>query len=143
MTEISFHFNAPDRSGYACRILRKAVRHGSSVVVTAPLAVLERFDRELWAFDAHEFIAHSWLEREAEVPASLRDTTVWLTADASVAPQHQTLLNLGDEPPLGFESFERLIEVVSAAPDDRSAGRDRWKHYARRGYRIVRHEVAE
>ena len=25
MTEVAFHFNAPDKLGYACRLLRKAV----------------------------------------------------------------------------------------------------------------------
>lgn len=143
MTEISFHFNAPDRSGYACRILRKAMRQGGSVLVTAPLATLERFDRELWAFDAHEFVAHAWLDREAEVPPSLRRSTVWLSGDASLSNRPETLLNLGDTTPVGFESFLRVIEVVSAEPDERAAGRERWKHYASRGYAIARHEAVQ
>ena len=28
MTEVDFHFNAPDKLGYACRLLRKAVANG-------------------------------------------------------------------------------------------------------------------
>ena len=38
-----------------------------------------------------------------------------------------TLLNLGDAAPRGFESFERLIEMVSTDDDDRAAARERWK----------------
>ena len=29
MTEVAFHFNAPDKLGYACRLLRKAVATGA------------------------------------------------------------------------------------------------------------------
>ena len=34
MTEVSFHFNVPDKIGHACRLLRKAVAAGARVVVT-------------------------------------------------------------------------------------------------------------
>ena len=33
MTEVSFHFNAPDKVAYACRLLRKAMNGGARVVV--------------------------------------------------------------------------------------------------------------
>ena len=36
MTEVTFHFNAPDKLGYACRLLRKAVGKGANVIVTLP-----------------------------------------------------------------------------------------------------------
>ncbi len=142
MTEISFHFNVSDRSAYACRVVRKTVRQGRSVVVTAPLATLEAFDRELWAFDAHEFVAHGWLERSQAVPSRLHASTVWLAADPTAAAYHDTLINLGDAAPIGFGSFQRMVEVVSADADDRGFARERWKHYANRGYPIARHEVA-
>ena len=142
MTEITFHFNAPDRSAHACALLRDAARKGGSVVVSGARAVLERFDRELWSFDAEAFVAHAWLEREASVPQSLRASTVWLVDDLRTADRHETLLNLHDATPSGFESFERVIEVVSLDPADRAAARERWKHYAHRGYTIVRREVA-
>ena len=35
MTEISFHFNVPDKLAYACRLLRKAVNAGNKVVVAS------------------------------------------------------------------------------------------------------------
>ena len=41
-----------------------------------------------------------------------------------------------------FETFERVLEVVSLDERDRRAARERWKAYARRGYPIRRHEVA-
>ena len=40
MTEVTFHFNAPDKTGYACRLLRKAVGTGAKVVVTGDSELL-------------------------------------------------------------------------------------------------------
>lgn len=57
-------------------------------------------------------------------------------------PHHEVLLNLGRAAPAGFESFGRLIEIVANDEADRRAGRQRWKHYAQRGYPIERHVPA-
>lgn len=147
LTEVSFHFNVPERVGYACRLLRKATRHGAQVVVTADGATLADLDQALWAFDPIEFIPHLLLRPGVAVPERMRSTPVWLaeqTADAIAATDaHGVLVNLGLDAPEGFESFERLIEIVSNDEADRGAARLRWKHYANRGYAIVRHEVGE
>ncbi|MEO8525518.1 MAG: DNA polymerase III subunit chi [Caldimonas sp.] len=141
MTEIGFHFNAPSNTGYACRLLRKAVRQKSSIAVTGPKDLLVELDRDLWALGPTEFIAHSWTSDADAVPARLHVTTVWLAPDPLAAPVHVALVNLGTAMPHGFETFERLIEVVSTDPAERMAARGRWKSYADRGYVIDRHEV--
>lgn len=143
MTEVSFHFNVPDRTEYTCRLLRKATRQGARVVVTGPAQVLAGLDRALWTFDPLEFVPHLLLRRDEAVPQRLADTPVWLLEDAATSMHHDVLLNLGHEAPSGFESFARLIEIVSIGDDDRAAARGRWKHYAGRGYDIKRHEVAQ
>jgi len=143
MTEVSFHFNVPDRLGYACRLLRKATRKGARVVVTAPAATLVQIDRALWTFDPLEFVPHVRVAPGAGVAPRLKDTPVWLVEQTADAAHHEVLLNLGLEPPIGFESFSRVIEIVSADADERASGRERWKHYAGRGYEIQRHEVSE
>ena len=142
MTEITFHFNVPVRSTYACRLLRKAVRGGAGCAVTAAPPVLARLDDELWSFDATEFLAHGWAERAAAVPPALHLSTVWLAPEPQHAPTHDALINLGDMVPIGFESFERLIELVSNDDSDRNSARVRWKSYAARGYEIRTHDVA-
>ena len=141
MTEIGFYFNAPSRSGYACRLLRQAQRQGMSLTVVGPAAVLEELDRELWSFGAAEFVPHHRIERAAEVPVALQARTIWLGESPLDAPVHDALLNLGDAPPKGFETFARLFEIVSGDDGDRAAARERWKAYAHRGYPIKRHEV--
>jgi DNA polymerase-3 subunit chi len=142
MTEISFYFNAPSRTGYACRLIRRAQRQGMTLMVAGPADLLIEFDRELWAFAGPEFVPHSAIERIAEVPAALHATTVWLGANPLAAPVHDALVNLGDETPRGFETFARVFEIVSGEEADRQAARARWKAYAHRGYPIKRHEVA-
>ncbi len=142
MTEIGFYFNAASRSGYACRLLRKAQRQGMSLAVVGNAAALDELDRELWSFDAVEFVAHQRVDRLADVPESLRARTVWLGENPLDAPVHDALLNLGDAPPRGFETFARLFEIVSGDEGDRAAARERWKAYAHRGYPIKRHEVS-
>jgi DNA polymerase-3 subunit chi len=138
VTEIAFHFNAPDKVAYACRLLRKAVASGSRVVVTAPVETLTRLDAALWTFAATEFVAHCFDPSDA---ALLALSPVVLTTDATQTPQHQVLVNLGETIPAGFERYERLIEVVSLDDTDRSGARERWKQYVHRGYALQRHDL--
>lgn len=142
MTEVQFHFNVPDRLGYACRLLRKAVRNGARVAVTAPPATLTRLDRTLWTFDAQDFVPHVLLRGAEPVAPRLRETPIWLVERAEMAAQHPVLVHLGEEPAEGFESFARLIEIVSTDAQERESARRRWKHYAGRGYAITKFEAA-
>jgi DNA polymerase-3 subunit chi len=142
MTEVSFHFNVPDALGYTCRLLRKAMRQGARVTVTGAPPTLGGLDRALWSFDPIEFVPHLLVRRGESVAPRLRATPVCLAEDLSGALHHDVLVNLGSEPPVGFESYARLIEIVTTDDDERAAARTRWKHYASRGYAIDRHEVA-
>ena len=142
MTEIAFHFNVADRNDYTCRLVRKVARSGASVVLAGPAPTLAHFDRALWTFDELEFLPHVLLQPGQPMAHRLPVVNVWLVQDASESSHHEVLVNLGAEAPAGFESFAKLIEVVTPDEDDRAAARLRWKHYASRGYAITRHEVA-
>ncbi len=142
MTEISFHFNVPDRGDYTCRLLRKALRKGAKLVVSGAPALLSTLVRELWTFDPLEFVPHLLARPGQAVAPRLLDTPVWLVADLAQAGHHDVLVNLHEVPPPGFESFARLIEIVTTDPDDRAAARQRWNYYKARGYAIEKHEVA-
>ena len=138
MTEVAFHFNAPDKLGYACRLLRKAVANGARVVVTGEPELLRKLDIELWTFSPLDFVPHC--HGATTAPAVVDASPVVLADSARAAPHHQVLVNLGATVPEGFEVFERLIEVVTVEEDDRQQARRRWKHYADRGYAITRHD---
>ena len=142
MTEISFHFNAPDKLAHACRYARKLVQGGElRLLIIAPAEVLDRLDPMLWNMAAHDFVAHCRSDSE---PALLAASPVILATDTAQSPHHDVLLNLGDDVPQGFSSFARLVEVVSATDEaDRQHARARWRHYAQRGYDMVRHDLVQ
>ncbi len=152
MTEISFHFNAPDKVAYACRLLRKAVNGGARVVVAGEAQALGQLDAALWTFSALDFIPHCFDGAGAGMVAASPVVLGVLpgkgtqgaqgTQAAANAPHGQVLLNLGAQVPDGFERFQRLIDVVGTGEEDRQVARDRWKHYASRGYAITRHDLA-
>lgn len=138
MTHVEFHFNAPDKIAYACRLLRKASRQGGRVVVVAEADVLQALDAALWSFSATDFVVHALGTHDATVRAA---SPVLLLESALEAPHQQVLLQLGDTVPAGFERFERLIEVVTREGDDRVLARQRWKQYAGRGYAVQRKDL--
>jgi DNA polymerase-3 subunit chi len=140
MTEVAFHFNAPDKLGYACRLLRKAWGSGARVVVTGASDLLQELDVTLWTFSALEFIPHC--QAAAADDRVQARTPIVLAESPRSAPHQQVLVNLGGAVPDGFERFERLIEVVTQQDEDRLQARQRWKHYADRGYSMVRHDLA-
>ena len=145
MTEVSFHFNVPDKLAYACRLLRKAVNGGARVVVAGDHQTLTQLDSALWTFSPLDFVPHCFVDG----PGMLVDNSPVLLGhrgqpDAAMVTglPTQVLLNLGHDTPEGFERFERLIELVGLGDDDRQSARVRWKHYAGRGYAITRHDLA-
>lgn len=143
MTEVAFHFNAPDKVAYACRLLRKAVGQGARIAVTADPATLRSLDVSLWTFAPLEFVAHCTISGHAATdPVMAQASPVVLVGEPVRSPHQQVLLNLGDAVPEGFERFQRVIEVVGMSDDDRQVARTRWRHYADRGYAIQRHDLA-
>ncbi len=140
MTEIAFHFNVPDKLAYGCRLLRKAYLSSARIVVTAEPQVLAELDALLWSFSPADFLPHCIA---AAPVTTLAATPIVLAGTLADCAHREILVNLGQEVPLGFEGFERFIEVVSLHPEDAQSGRDRWKHYAARGYALIRHDLAK
>ncbi|MBS0508783.1 MAG: DNA polymerase III subunit chi [Proteobacteria bacterium] len=139
MTEVAFHFNAPDKLAYVCRLARKATRHDMRVVITARRQDLQRLDRMLWALGPTDFVAHCLDDADEDMRQA---APVLLASDPLACGPRDLLVNLGDAVPRGFEQFARLVEVVSQSDQaDRGRARERWRHYAAAGYQIVRHDL--
>ncbi len=137
MTQVDFHVGAPDKLGYAARLVRKAFGAGARLVVTAADDVLVQFDAKLWTFGQLEFVPHVMAES-----ALAARTPVVLASDIDSAPPgHSVLLNLDWSVPEGFARFERLLEVVGDDEAERARGRERYRHYRQRGYPIKLHEI--
>jgi len=143
MTEVAFHFNATEKINYACRLLRKALNASAKVVVMGPQEMLTALDAALWTFSSTAFVPHCMADAPSQV---LRNTpVVLLTTETLPAhlPHHHVLLNLGHTLVPGFEIFEKVIEVVTLDDQDKVQARARWKHYADRGYPLVRHDLSQ
>lgn len=142
MTEVQFHVNVRDRLQYTCRLLRKAARLGAWVAVTGSPATLSELDRALWVFEADEFLPHAVVGDAASLSPAQRRAPVWLLTQPALGTDRPVLVNLGAEVAAGFESYQRVIEIVSADDEDREAGRTRWRQYQARGCTPTKHEVA-
>ena len=138
MTDVAFHFNAPDLLAYACRLLRKAVGSGAKVVVVADEDKLGELDVALWNFSPTDFLPHCGINSD---PRILAMCPIVLATSLDTAPHRQILLNLGEQVASGFELFERVIEVVSLDDAGRQMARGRWKQYVELGYSITRHDL--
>lgn len=139
MTEVAFHFNAPDKLAYVCRLARKATRQDVRLVITAGRQDLLRLDRMLWALGPSDFVAHCLDDADEDLRQA---SAVLLASDPLACGPRELLVNLGDAVPRGFEQFARLVEVVSQSDEaDRSRARERWRHYVAQRYQIVRHDL--
>lgn len=139
MTEVAFHFGAPDKLAYTCRLLRKAASSGAKVVVVADAASVARLDADLWAVSPTDFVTHC--NEAAEIAVQSRSSVVFVSQPGDALGVRDVLVNLGEALPEGFEHFNRLIEVVSTDEVDRDGARKRWKLYTEQGYAIVRHDL--
>jgi DNA polymerase-3 subunit chi len=140
--KVEFHSGVADKLGAACRFLRKAQDAGVTVVVCGDRDSLDRLDLALWTFDPLSFVAHARV-KGAEPPAALVPTRTWLVDSAASASSRELLLNLGPAMVEGWEAFGRVVEIVSAEPDDADAGRQRWRQYsAQPGLDLVHHQRA-
>lgn len=140
MTEVNIHHGAQDPIAYACRLLQKAYLRGTRVTVCGDVELLRQLDVALWTFDATAFVPHASLRSGAQRPARLAPTPIWLVDRPDDAPEAPVLVNLGPEIAPGFESFERLFEIVGSDDASRQAGRQRWRYLQSRGYEIRAHE---
>ncbi len=139
MTRIDFYHYAEDKLRYACRLAATAVERESRLVVYSPdEQLLSKFDRLLWTFQSTRFVPHC---RASEAIAG--ETPVLLAAGDESLAHHEVLLNLGDDWPPFFASFERLLEIVGVDEEDKQRARARFVFYRKRGYEIVVNTIGE
>ena len=137
MTRIDFYRYADDKIRVACRLAAKAVAKPSRLVVYTPDAnVLAEFDRALWTWQQTSFVPHCYSHSPLAV-----ETPVILTSSGESLPHHDVLLNLGDEWPPFFASFDRVLEIVSTDEDDKVRARERHAFYKKRGYDIQVNDI--
>jgi DNA polymerase-3 subunit chi len=137
VTTVDFYFNAADRLQVACRLAGKALAQKKRMLIYAPEPeTVSRIDKMLWTWPAIGFVPHC-LAHDALAP----ETPILIASDGESAGECQLILNLAADCPPHFERFERLLEVVPADEAERQSGRNRYRFYQSRGYRISHHDL--
>ena len=143
MTQVEFHTGVSDASHFACRLVRKAVRQGVRVVVTASSQTLGLLDRALWTFEEREFVPHLRVDLQSAGNDLARRTPVWLVEGPLPEGCPSVLVNLGAGAPADPSALSRLIEIVPDDPQALADARVRWRHYAGLGLKVVHHPARE
>ena len=138
MTEIDFYTKVADRLEVAARLCIKAHGLGKRVrVLTADAAMTARLDQLLWTVSATGFVPHCRLS------SPLAEHTPVLIDEAQQhAGPAEVLVNLHAQQPAFFRRFDRMMEIVSTAEDDVSAGRSKWQYYKQQGYTLRVHDLS-
>lgn len=141
VTSIDFYFNAEDRLQVACRLAGKALSQKKRMLVYAPEAELaSRIDRMLWTWPAIGFVPHCAAHEPLapDTPVLIGGEEVW----SAQPPGCDVILNLSAGCPAHFERFDRLLEVIGSGDEERQAGRERYRFYLDRGYKIANHDLS-
>jgi DNA polymerase III subunit chi len=123
----------------ACRIVEKAWRAGSTVLIQhSDPGALDTLDALLWTAASEQgFIPHEI----AEGPPALAGTPVILNTGTGPSAAVDVLINLTAGVPTHAELAGRIIEIIDTDPQRRAAGRQRFKAYRERGFALESHEL--
>ena len=152
MTRIDFYIlstdNADARLRVACRIAHKAVQRRHHVFVNAAdEGDANRLDDLLWTFSQGSFIPHlvagRGLPADGDEPVVIGVVDPGASDDppAEAGEYWDVMINLAGDVPGFFGRYARVAEVVDADPARRSQGRQRYRYYQERGYKLQTHSI--
>jgi DNA polymerase-3 subunit chi len=149
MAVIDFHTlpenSRTPRMKAACQLVERAFLDGQRVLVwLQDERELAAFDDLLWTFGDRAFVPHEMLAADpaaSEAPVQLFAGAT-LPA-AALAGGFATLVALREEASADALAFERIVEVLDAAPACRAAGRNRFRFYRDRGITPQHHELKD
>ena len=146
MTRISFYILQQNisqaREHFACRLAEKAYNKGLRTYIhTTGEQQSNALDRLLWTFKQHSFVPHAVDNNnpDPEVPVLINHAPK--LNDVEHAHQRTMLINLAEEIPVFFSSFERVAEVIDPQPEHKAHGRARYRFYRERGYELESHTI--
>jgi DNA polymerase III subunit chi len=130
MTRVRFYTDIPDRAGLILHLVQQAVARQRQVTIYLTSAeAAEELSQRLW-------------QQPGFIPNVLADaaqadlTPVLLAWLPEQIRQDDMLFNCQSELPKFFSRFRHLFELIGAAEDEKTAGRQRYAFYRDRGYEI-------
>ncbi len=134
MTDIYFYSGAVNKLETTCRLCAKAVNQGNKVLIySSNSAINKQLDQLLWTYSSTSFVPHCFVNDSVD---KISVTPVILGDRIDTTIRYNVLLNMQEEVPPTFNHFERLIEVVSVATEDKQIARNKYRSYQDKGYKI-------
>lgn len=122
-----------------CRLCEKASAAGKKVYVHGDeTALLDDIDSALWSYRQNGFLAHERLDAQGNCSPL---APVALGAQAPPPSHQDILINIADDVPTFFSTFERVLEPVFGDDDQRARARGRFGFYRERGYPLQTHKL--
>lgn len=142
MVQVDFHFNAPEKWPYVCRLLRKISSQGKRTGVCGPDEALQTLNQSLWQLNPSDFVTHCWC---TDADSMVNQSSIVLSPNWSAlrdCTNLQVYLNLNPDAPPDLGDVSRLVEVVGPDETDKVSARMRWKHYSQLGFTINRYDLS-
>ncbi len=145
MTRIDFYLLADQteeaRLKLACRLAEKIHRLGKDLYIHATNEdQSRRVDRLLWVYRDNSFLPHSLLGEQGDIPKEL--PYILIGYGQSPPLDRDIMINLSMETSPFFSRFDRVAEIVDESPENRLAGRNRYRFYQQRGYPLKIHKIS-
>lgn len=141
MPSIDFYFistTAPEaRFRFACRLLEKAYKQKHQIYTLVEDAEkAQLLDRLLWTFRDESFVPHQCIALSQTITAPIQ-----ISHQAQQAPHQDILLNLQSPAPHFHGQFNRILEIITPAPDLQQAAEEHRVFYEEKGYKITSHQI--
>ncbi len=138
MTEIKFYVGRNDdvrsRLLLACQLTQKALEHQLQVYIhTDSPETLTQLDDLLWTWNEECFISHGIAPDDS--------VKVEMGFDYEPVARCDYLINLSNTRPAFFGRFERMAEILDQDQEILTKGRDRYRFYQDRGYKLDYHKL--
>lgn len=143
MTQVDFYILKDSQPAaqalLTCRLSEKAFKQGHQVFInTASAQQLKQLDDMLWTFRDGSFLPHRIHEPGSD---SAGEQPILLGRAVEPEGPGDVLLNLAEEVPAFFSSFNRVAELVGGDDSQIAAARNRYRFYKDRGYTLHTHNL--
>lgn len=140
MPKVDFYvLHEQDPAGkFACALSSKIIRQGLSIHIhTDSRASAGSMDDYLWTYKDISFLPHKLVDETDQLEAPI--TIGW--EDGCKPENNDVLINLGINIPDFADTFDRIIEIVTANGPLRDQARDHYRQYRDMGFELHSHNM--